>query len=95
MIAAGLILSMFLPGLVWDIFITAVFLVLICVILLLNRNKKKPGRSILVSCVCRTYALSTLPDFKQDVHTYILFAPPSVLTRTDFTLDFHIFGVFL
>ena len=66
----------------------------ICVILLLNRKQKTrtidPG-----SCVCRTYALSTLPDFKQDVHTYILFAPPSVLTRTDFTLDFHIFGVFL
>ena len=28
MIAAGLILSMFLPGLIWDICITAVFLVL-------------------------------------------------------------------
>ena len=55
-----------------------------------NQDDKIPG-----FCVCRTYALSTLPDFKQDVHTYILFAPPSVLTRTDFTLDFHIFGVFL
>ncbi len=35
-------------------------------------------------------ALSTLPDLRHDVHTYIFFEPPSVLTRTDFTLDFHI-----
>ena len=31
-----------------------------------------------------------LSDFKQDVQTYIFFAPPSVLTLTDFTFDFHI-----
>lgn len=38
-----------------------------------------------------SYALSTLPDLKQEVHTYIFFAPPfAVLTLTDFTLDFHI-----
>ena len=37
------------------------------------------------------YALSTHPDLKQEVHTYIFFAPPlAVLTFTDFTLDFHI-----
>lgn len=42
--------------------------------------------------VFRSYALSTRPDFKQEVQTYILFAPPSVFTLTDFTFDFHIFG---
>ena len=62
----------------------------ICVILLLNRKQKTrtidPG-----SCVCRTYALSTLPDLRQEVQTYIFLAPPlAVLTFTDFTLDFHI-----
>ena len=37
------------------------------------------------------YALSTLPDLKQEVHTYVFLAPPSaVLILTDFTLDFHI-----
>ncbi len=42
------------------------------------------------------YARSTLPDLKHEVHTYIFFVPPfSVFTRTDFTFDFHIFGVFL
>ena len=41
------------------------------------------------------YARSTRPDFKQDVQTYIFLDPPSVFTLTDFTFDFHIFGVFL
>ena len=36
------------------------------------------------------YARSTKPDFRQEVHTYIFFDPPSVLTLTDFTFDFHI-----
>ena len=37
------------------------------------------------------YALSTHPDLKQEVHTYIFFAPPlAVLTFTDFTLEFDI-----
>ena len=36
-----------------------------------------------------------LSDFKQDVQTYIFFAPPSVLTLTDFTFDFHILLDFL
>lgn len=37
------------------------------------------------------YALSTKPDLKQEVHTYVFLAPPSaVLILTDFTLDFHI-----
>ena len=41
------------------------------------------------------YARSTRPDFRQEVHTYIFLDTPSVLTRTDFTLDLHIFGDFL
>ena len=36
------------------------------------------------------YALSTFPDLKQEVHTYIFLAPPSTLTFTDLMLDFHI-----
>ena len=41
------------------------------------------------------YARSTRPDFRQDVQTYIFLDPPSVLTLTDLTFDFHIFGVLL
>ena len=37
-----------------------------------------------------SYALSTLPERRQDVQTYIFLEPPSVLTRTDLMLDFHI-----
>ena len=52
--------------------------------------KKEPPH-LLRGLVSATYALSTLPDLKQEVHTYIFFAPPfAVLTLTDFTLDFHI-----
>ena len=36
------------------------------------------------------YALSTKPDLKQEVHTYILWVPPFTLTLTDFTFAFHI-----
>lgn len=36
------------------------------------------------------YALSTLPDLRQEVQTYIFLEPPSTLTLTDLTLDFHI-----
>ena len=43
------------------------------------------------SYINRNYALSTFPDLRQEVHTYIFCAPPlAVLTLTDFTLDFHI-----
>ena len=37
-----------------------------------------------------SYALSTSPDLRQAVHTYILCGPWAVITLTDFTLDFHI-----
>ena len=50
--------------------------------------KKQPPHS--TGAYDITYALSTFPDLKQEVHTYIFFAPPSVLTLTDFTFDFHI-----
>ena len=45
-----------------------------------------------ISCIhaLTNYALSTLPDFKQEVQTYIFFDPPSVLTLTDLIFDFHI-----
>ena len=41
------------------------------------------------------YALSTNPDLKQEVHTYIFLAPPLTLTFTDLMLDFHILLVLL
>ncbi len=36
------------------------------------------------------YALSTKPERKQEVHTFILRAPPLTFTLTDFTFAFHI-----
>ena len=56
----------------------------------LNKNiiKKPPHNT---GAYASTYALSTFPDLKQEVHTYIFFAPPAVVfTLTDLTLDFHI-----
>lgn len=51
--------------------------------------KKQPPHS--TGAYDITYALSTFPDLKQEVHTYIFFAPPVVVfTLTDLTLDFHI-----
>lgn len=41
------------------------------------------------------YALSTKPDFRQEVHTYIFCAPPFTFTLTDLTLEFQILLVFL
>ena len=50
--------------------------------------KKQPPHS--TGAYDITYALSTFPDLKQEVHTYIFFAPPFTFTFTDFTLDLHI-----
>jgi hypothetical protein len=36
------------------------------------------------------YALSTKPERKQEVHTYIFLAPPFTLTLTDLTFAFQI-----
>lgn len=56
--------------------------------LVFERVKKYPCKNRGNWCY---YALSTLPDLKQEVHTYVFLAPPSaVLILTDFTLDFHI-----
>ena len=41
------------------------------------------------------YALSTHPDLKQEVHTYVFLATPFTLILTDLTLDFHILFVLL
>ena len=38
----------------------------------------------------RNYALSTKPDLKQEVHTYIFFGVPLSFTFTFLMLDFHI-----
>ena len=73
-------------------------------VLLLTGIKNDPGpefnSSGVVPCLFKyrslpDYARSTRPDFRQDVQTYIFLDPPSVLTLTDFTFDFHIVGVFL
>lgn len=65
-------------------------------VLLLEQIKKRDELQIISFYLSNYYARSTLPDFKQDVQTYIfLVFPPSVFTLTDFTLDFHILGVFL
>ena len=55
-----------------------------------NKNiKKQPPCN--TGAYASTYALSTFPDLKQEVLTYIFFAPPAVVfTLTDLTLDFHI-----
>ena len=45
---------------------------------------------ILFHKVLFSYALSTKPERRQEVHTYIFFAPPLTLTLTDFTLAFQI-----
>lgn len=55
-----------------------------------KKVKKIPPRTC-VGDISLNYALSTLPDLRQEAQTYIFLAPPlAVLTLTDFTLDFHI-----
>ena len=52
---------------------------------------KKPVEDFLIIVFHRFfYALSTRPERRQEVHTYIFFAPPLTLTLTDFTLAFQI-----
>ena len=38
----------------------------------------------------KDYALSTLPDLRQEVQTYIFLAAPFTFTLTDLIFDFHI-----
>ena len=40
--------------------------------------------------VNRNYALSTLPERRHEVQTYIFFVPPFTFTLTDFKFDFQI-----
>ncbi len=53
------------------------------------RMQKAPAISRSLSLIFH-YALSTKPERKQEVHTYILWVPPLTLTLTDFTFAFHI-----
>ncbi len=64
-----------------------------------QRAKKEPDISILSGsffliikpCLHPSaQALSTKPDLRQDVHTYIFCEPPVVLTLTDFTFALQI-----
>ena len=86
-------------GMVLGILITENFIVIsiavVCLLcgyhmfIIIFRNKKQPPH--FTGAYDITYALSTFPDLKQEVHTYIFFAPPAVVfTLTDLTLDFHI-----
>ena len=43
-----------------------------------------------VLSISSNYALSTKPERKQEVHTYIFLAPPLTLTLTDLTFAFQI-----
>ena len=56
--------------------------------------KKQPPHS--TGAYDITYALSTFPDLKQEVHTYIFFAPPAVVFTSDgFNVRFpHFVGIF-
>ena len=53
-----------------------------------QKNKKKAVRSF--DHTAFSYARSTNPDFKQEVHTYIFLGAPFTSTLTDLTFDFHI-----
>ena len=56
-------------------------------------TKKQPPHS--TGAYDITYALSTFPDLKQEVHTYNLFGVPFTLHLTDLMFDFHILLDFL
>ena len=60
------------------------FLLLIKIKKQKNQDDKLPG-----FCVCRTYALSTFPDFRQEAHTYNFFGVPFTLQLTRLMFDFH------
>ena len=51
-----------------------------------SRAKKREYHAIL----SKFYALSTLPDFKHEVHTYIFLAAPFTLIFTDLMFERHI-----
>jgi len=60
---------------------------LLIIKLFLYKKNSSPKQTVFKG---QTYALSTLPDLRQEVQTYIFFVPPFTLTRTDFTFGFQI-----
>ena len=89
-----------LPFLWWFIICSAINNENRCFIALFivkRKEARENSRALLGrSYIIRNYALSTFPDLRQEVHTYIFCAPPlAVLTLTDFTLDFpHFYWIF-
>ena len=55
---------------------------------ILKRKRGHVKRHVL--SISSNYALSTKPERKQEVHTYIFLAPPLTLTLTDLTFAFQI-----
>ena len=53
-------------------------------------NEKEDMSNDMSSAFSSNYALSTKPERKQEVHTYIFLAPPLTLTLTDLTFAFQI-----
>ena len=100
-IAIGMFIMMLLPNLVWGVILLLIFLVLGYRLFCCWEVRKTricintDTGFIFILSYAEDYALSTRPDFRHDVQTYIFLEPPSVFTLTDFTFDFHIFGVFL
>ena len=54
------------------------------------KNEKEDMSNDMSSAFSSNYALSTKPERKQEVHTYIFLAPPLTLTLTDLTFAFQI-----
>ncbi len=48
------------------------------------------AHSFVYTALLFTYALSTKPERRQEVHTYIFFVPPFTFTLTDLTFAFQI-----
>ena len=55
-----------------------------------NMKRKRGHVKRHVLSISSNYALSTKPERKQEVHTYIFLAPPLTLTLTDLTFAFQI-----
>ena len=60
-----------------------------------KRNTLPESVSFWLYCFWKTYALSTLPLLKQEVHTYNLLGTPFTLHLTCLIFGFHILFVFL
>ena len=60
-----------------------------------QNEKSRLGTALFICEKKKIYALSTAPERKQEVHTYIFLFAPFSFTRTDFTLAFQIALVLL